>query len=304
MFAFQDEWGSENELNDLYLGNPVREEHSPYRNYYNFEERIFSRRRERQREREAFPKQKKTLVQERFPDFGIAFESIQDPEKNTTMFCCPICFRLVYDPKQCTKCDSIFCAVCVREQIQKGKDKCPFKCAGTFEVGKLNRYLKEQLMAVRILCPFSCGEVIKYEQVEEHFLVCREMQKHCKNVGCNYVGDDIESHAKNCEYSLVKCELCGAEVVRKEKANHDANVCRETELQCKFCKAKMKRERYNRHRDRWGREECLNNQIKRKSTLVKKYKKLYREELARNGRIRGKKKNKNSKSNVKKEKGN
>lgn len=267
----------------------------PVDNYLNrrrleIEDRIYRRRYRDTTYNITLKKDEKSLTQEKIPNFGISFESIQDiDKKNLTIFNCPICFKLVNNPKQCIKCDSIFCSICINQQISKGQNKCPFKCPGSFETIKLNRHLKEQLMKISIKCPFNCGEIIMYEQVEKHFLCCKETKKYCKNSGCSYIGEDIEKHAKNCDFLLMKCELCKENVLKKDKAKHDERECKETEMTCNICKCKMKREKYNKHNG-WGEisTECLSNQLRRKKALLRKYKKLYRKELARNGRKRRK----------------
>ena len=74
------------------------------------------------------PVQSKLPIQE---ETHLDTDQIVSPEqhKNIDFFSCPICLRIVNEPKQCSECDTLFCADCIDNWLtHEGRDYCPKKC--------------------------------------------------------------------------------------------------------------------------------------------------------------------------------
>jgi len=102
----------------------------------------------------------------------IDIESIQNKEeferiKKTAI--CSICQGLIYQPKQCSKCENCFCKHCIDEWLKRNST-CPFRCPNaTFKESRLIKNLLEKL---NIKCPFGCDDIINYLDIDKHKQEC------------------------------------------------------------------------------------------------------------------------------------
>ena len=79
---------------------------------------------------------------------------------------CPLCKGILWEPIQCSICESCYCEKCL-EKYFKGKNKiCPNNCENsTFKLSKL---VKNMLSILKFNCPNNCDEIIPYEQYSLH----------------------------------------------------------------------------------------------------------------------------------------
>ena len=68
-------------------------------------------------------------------------------------FKCCICTKIVLDPKECEKCQTLFCKVCI-EKWSKEKRYCPLQCPDAKYV-KIHKFVNNILMELRFNCPME-----------------------------------------------------------------------------------------------------------------------------------------------------
>ena len=137
--------------------------------------------------------------------------------KNVDFFTCPICLRIVRDPKQCAECDTLFCHTCIVDWTQQeGHNYCPKKCSeDDFQIIKVNRFVKQTLDELRYHCPYpSCKQVHDYRKALTHLADCAKLPQPCTNeCGLFFYADDIEQHVHmQCEKTVLVCESCEEKV--------------------------------------------------------------------------------------------
>jgi E3 ubiquitin-protein ligase NRDP1 len=118
-------------------------------------------------------------------------------------FLCISCNGVVYNPKECSKCEVLFCQAC-----------------------------GEKLST----CP-SCTEVLSLQETSKYALMTySQLTLRCQNYlqGCNQEGLIPETllHQQNCEYESFTCAnpLCNVKKMKVEKFDDDPMVC------CENCK--------------------------------------------------------------------
>ena len=81
---------------------------------------------------------------------------------------CNICKNIVWNPMECNKCEHCFCKSCIDNWLSQSHT-CPFKCSGmSFKESRMARSMLSNLL---FKCN-KCGEVVKYENYENHVLSC------------------------------------------------------------------------------------------------------------------------------------
>lgn len=87
-------------------------------------------------------------------------------------FICRICKFIVYQPKECPKCNSVYCHECNTKLIvQKQKWQCP-ECTSPDAVIDLHRVVKEVLEKLVFQCP-KCEKVKRtYTEIFKHMQEC------------------------------------------------------------------------------------------------------------------------------------
>jgi len=79
---------------------------------------------------------------------------------------CYLCEHLLWNPLQCSVCESSFCNECLKEYFLKNDKSCPNNCINpTFKESKL---LNEILSKLQFNCPNKCNDIIPYEEFFSH----------------------------------------------------------------------------------------------------------------------------------------
>lgn len=65
-------------------------------------------------------------------------------EDENSFFMCLICFKVLLDPMECTKCDTAFCNDCITQWKKSQSDRCPINCSDP-EYKKMNRFISKIL---------------------------------------------------------------------------------------------------------------------------------------------------------------
>ena len=87
-------------------------------------------------------------------------------------FVCRLCNFVVIQPKECPKCNCVYCFQCNQNQImQKGKWNCS-ECNSTDNLVDLHRVVKEVLEKLIFVCP-KCKSVKRnYNDIFKHLSEC------------------------------------------------------------------------------------------------------------------------------------
>ncbi len=90
-------------------------------------------------------------------------------------YTCKICSYIVKEPLCCLECDDLFCSNCISEWKIKS-NFCPH-CCKPFKHNRLNKMTKYMLNNCSIKCPVGCKERFKYENLYNHFIICKNTKK-------------------------------------------------------------------------------------------------------------------------------
>lgn len=102
------------------------------------------------------------LEKERFPDLkGDSFD-------------CGICYLVCKDPKECTKCGTMFCGGCIDDWIAK-KNECPIGCTeARANIKPISGALSKIYRNLDIQCRHeNCGKVVKVCELDQHEAQCQ-----------------------------------------------------------------------------------------------------------------------------------
>lgn len=165
-----------------------------------------------------------------YPKNGISFSRLTNPETHKNFFeliKCKICFNILNNPYDCTKCGNSFCYDCIQSVLTAHKS-CPFKC-DDFSIKPSSLSIMSYLSKLSFTCinkANGCEEIIPYSNIIEHDKNCKYFYTKCPNVQCGIQikWTLIEAHLKNdCPFTLFKCDRCGIELFRDDINEHMKN---------------------------------------------------------------------------------
>ena len=79
---------------------------------------------------------------------------------------CSLCNYIIWDPFQCSVCQSAFCYECINEYYLQNGQSCPNKCEKpSFKPSKL---VKDILSTLKFNCPNNCDIIIPYQEFFTH----------------------------------------------------------------------------------------------------------------------------------------
>jgi Zinc finger, C3HC4 type (RING finger) len=105
--------------------------------------------------------------------YTLNLEDVKSPLPVNDDFVC-ICFNVVNDPVQCSKCSRLFCKKCVNDWLagrSYGNRKCPGGCNAEFVGKDIDRLVKNTLGAFVFVCTLKgkgCGENFTYNDAFKH----------------------------------------------------------------------------------------------------------------------------------------
>ncbi len=159
---------------------------------------------------------------------------------------CSICQEVPKDPRLCQNKDHIFCLAHISRHLQNSQT-CPV-CRDPLTPETLRPptgFLKNYLDDLKIKCDHhdrGCPDVVRLEDLQRHVDQCGFAPVVCGNEGCGTVVNkrDKENHEKNlCQFRVAKCHDCRdikvtqdeMKVTQNEmKANQDEMKVRQDEL--------------------------------------------------------------------------
>ena len=159
---------------------------------------------------------------------------------------CSICQEVPKDPRLCQNKDHVFCLAHISRHLQNSRT-CPV-CRDPLTPETLRHptgFLKNYLDDLKIKCDHhdrGCPDVVRLEDLQRHVDQCGFAPVMCGNEGCGTVVNkrDKENHEKNlCQVRIAKCHDCRdikvtqdeMKVTQNEmKANQDETKVRQDEL--------------------------------------------------------------------------
>ncbi|KAK6170071.1 hypothetical protein SNE40_018551 [Patella caerulea] len=158
-------------------------------------------------------------------------------EKVPSDLVCGICENVFLDPVA-NACPHVFCRACIKKRLSRHSTRsCPI--CKTQLISKSHQPsvdLKRRLLNLVINCSHDCGGRFPLAEFPEHITYdCPNIPTTCPNraKGCREKVPRcaVEWHLEECEYRLVDCDACSAQVVYRELLVHQKrNRCLEKRL--------------------------------------------------------------------------
>jgi hypothetical protein len=134
---------------------------------------------------------------------------------------CSVCDDVIYMPVECKVCKLNLCLICA-EYLATVKKKCPKSSS------EQNHFIKyEEVKLYDDSSMFKCvnqgcDKLISLNDFPYHIDDCSFLVKYCPFKNCEYKGNnnDLNCHIKKCEFSKMKCYLCGDMVTSENKSVH------------------------------------------------------------------------------------
>ncbi len=161
---------------------------------------------------------------------GISFSRLVNAESHKNfneLIKCKICFNILNNPYDCSKCGNSFCYNCISQLVNENKP-CPFKCE-QYSIKPSSFSIMSYLAKLSFTClnkANGCNDIIPYSNVVDHDKNCKFFYTKCPNVQCSMKlkWTLIESHLKNeCPFTLFKCDKCGIDFYRDDINEHVKN---------------------------------------------------------------------------------
>ena len=149
---------------------------------------------------------------------------------------CLICDEVPKDPRLCKNKDHVFCSTHISRHL-KNSQTCPY-CRDPLTVETLRRptgFLKKCLDEMKIMCDHhyrGCPEVARLEDLPKHVDQCEFAPVMCRNEGCGMVVNkrDKENHERNlCQFRIAKCHDC-----KEIKASQDEMKASQDKIKVRY----------------------------------------------------------------------
>ena len=125
---------------------------------------------------------------------------------------CIFCDEVPKDPRLCKNKDHIFCLAHISRHLHQNSQTCPY-CRDPLTLETLRRptgFLKNYLDGLKIKCDYhdrGCPDVVRLENLARHVVQCEFAPVICGNEGCGMVVNkkDKKNHEKNiCQFQIAK----------------------------------------------------------------------------------------------------
>lgn len=78
------------------------------------------------------------------------------------------------------------------------------------------------LQSLKFKCPDNCEEILRFEEIKEHYKKCVEREYWCPNKCSKVKAKEMVKHLREeCPMIKEKCEKCDMQYMRKEKDDHE-----------------------------------------------------------------------------------
>lgn len=184
---------------------------------------------------------------------------------------CAGCNQLLYQPKV-SNCGHYVCSNCLEKVTTKTKPRC-LTCrqplSQSSDVSEVPDELSKKLGAVSVQCILGCEVVVQLSELAEHTeSECEYRIVRCVNRGCSQQCPvrNLDAHLLQCDFRLIRCEVCGACIAKRDMAAHQAvKRCYEQQLKRKrVTSARRFSQELKEHRVDIDQERHLTDQAERK----------------------------------------
>ncbi|CAF4400203.1 unnamed protein product [Rotaria sp. Silwood2] len=145
-------------------------------------------------------------------DIGLAPERIQCSTTTdlNDLVCSTICENILWKPVACQQCETHFCSLCIRQWLNKNPNQCPMRCDKFIE-RSCSKFIAKRLAQLQIICiyqPNGCNEVIPYEALEKHEIMCGYQLLKCAGCLAEILKKDFTEHQSQCPLTVTTCDDC------------------------------------------------------------------------------------------------
>ena len=108
---------------------------------------------------------------------GISFSRLVNAESHKNfneLIKCKICFNILNNPYDCSKCGNSFCYNCISQLVNENKP-CPFKCE-QYSIKPSSFSIMSYLAKLSFTClnkANGCNDIIPYSNVVDHDKNCK-----------------------------------------------------------------------------------------------------------------------------------
>jgi hypothetical protein len=189
-------------------------------------------------------KKNNSQQQEIITDLVLNINEFKRPERLN----CSLCMNIFIDPKKCQSCLTHFCNQCISSWLDKNKT-CP-NCRAETSIRSLEK----------------CERTLR-EDLEDLKFKCINHERGCEETNIKY--DFFLKHCyQDCSLSIVICEFCNKEMIRKEYSEH-LKSCELRRLLCAGCDKLFKVDDHEQHE-----QDCMKKMIKFLKTEMMELEKL------------------------------
>ncbi|CAF1147110.1 unnamed protein product [Adineta steineri] len=126
------------------------------------------------------------------------------------LHCSTICKDILWKPLACQQCETHFCLKCIAEWLKNNPNQCPLRC-DSFIQRPCSKFIARQLAKLQLVCinwPNGCNEVIPYEALEKHEMVCEYQHVKCTGCQLEMLQKNVTEHQSQCSAIVARCDDC------------------------------------------------------------------------------------------------
>ncbi|CAF0981121.1 unnamed protein product [Adineta steineri] len=168
-------------------------------------------------------------------EIGLETERVQCSSEIdlSDLHCSTICENILWKPVACQQCETHFCSMCITKWLGNNPNQCPMRC-DNFIQRSCSKFIARQLAKLQIACiyqPNGCNEVILYEALEKHEMICGYQLVKCTGCLLEMLQKDLTEHQSKCASVLMTCEDC--KIVCRQNdvlTHHSDRICLREQL--------------------------------------------------------------------------
>ncbi|CAF0981752.1 unnamed protein product [Adineta steineri] len=168
-------------------------------------------------------------------EIGLETERVQCSSEIdlSDLHCSTICENILWKPVACQQCETHFCSMCITKWLGNNPNQCPMRC-DNFIQRSCSKFIARQLAKLQIACiyqPNGCNEVISYEALEKHEMICGYQLVKCTGCLLEMLQKDLTEHQSKCASVLMTCEDC--KIVCRQNdvlTHHSDRICLREQL--------------------------------------------------------------------------
>lgn len=174
--------------------------------------------------------------------------------EDVSAFECELCQCVVREPVEHSVCSQLYCTDCIKLALSKMRPPACPHCmtpASLADFRRINRLLRQMLDTKQMHCVHypECSHVCTFGTLEKHLSECALQTVECRFGGCGalVLRRDLAEHEANCSRRTQRCEFCDDIVLASSMETHTQSSCRRAPVSCKFCEVCVPREDLSTH---------------------------------------------------------